>query len=131
MTGHYHNSTGVWHTIGGRSLLRRDEYSLATALSESGYVTGLPVTIPWSFPNATKLPDRVRKPTRIPTEAEMPAAAPTPELLARKSSAAATRSLVFLMTGPSATSAQVTPKSGLRSRPRSWSPDRSRCRGSG
>ncbi len=41
MTGHYHNSTGVWHTIGGRSLLRRDEWSLATALSESGYVTGL------------------------------------------------------------------------------------------
>lgn len=41
MTGHYHNSTGVWHTIGGRSLLRRDEWSLATALSEAGYVTGL------------------------------------------------------------------------------------------
>ncbi len=41
MTGHYHNSTGVWHTIGGRSLLRRDEWSLATALSEGGYVTGL------------------------------------------------------------------------------------------
>jgi arylsulfatase A-like enzyme len=41
MTGHYHNSTGVWHTIGGRSLLRADEWSLATALSEHGYVTGL------------------------------------------------------------------------------------------
>ncbi len=41
MTGHYHNSTGVWHTIGGRSLLRKDEWSLATALSEAGYVTGL------------------------------------------------------------------------------------------
>jgi arylsulfatase A-like enzyme len=41
MTGHYHNSTGVWHTIGGRSLLRQDEWSLATALSEAGYVTGL------------------------------------------------------------------------------------------
>ncbi len=41
MTGHYHNSTGVWHTIGGRSLLRKDEWSLATALSENGYVTGL------------------------------------------------------------------------------------------
>lgn len=25
MTGHYANSTGVWHTIGGRSLLRSDE----------------------------------------------------------------------------------------------------------
>ena len=41
MTGHYHNSTGVWHTIGGRSLLRRDEYSIARAFSDCGYVTGL------------------------------------------------------------------------------------------
>jgi len=41
MTGHYCNSTGVWHTIGGRSLLRRDEWSLASALSEAGYHTGL------------------------------------------------------------------------------------------
>lgn len=41
LTGHYHNSTGVWHTIGGRSLLRKDEWTLATALSEAGYVTGI------------------------------------------------------------------------------------------
>ncbi|MBN1584360.1 MAG: arylsulfatase [Anaerolineae bacterium] len=41
ITGHYHNSTGVWHTIGGRSLLRQDEYSIATAFSENGYRTGL------------------------------------------------------------------------------------------
>ena len=41
MTGHYHNSTGVWHTIGGRSLLRQDEWSLATAFGEAGYATGL------------------------------------------------------------------------------------------
>ncbi|NOY81363.1 MAG: arylsulfatase [Kiritimatiellaeota bacterium] len=41
MTGHYCNSTGVWHTIGGRSLLRRDEWSLATALRENGYRTGM------------------------------------------------------------------------------------------
>ena len=41
MTGHYHNSTGVWHTIGGRSLLRKDEWSLAAAFAEHGYVTGL------------------------------------------------------------------------------------------
>ncbi len=41
LTGHYHNSTGVWHTIGGRSLLRQDEYSLADAFSEHGYVTGI------------------------------------------------------------------------------------------
>jgi arylsulfatase A-like enzyme len=40
-TGHYCNSTGVWHTIGGRSLLRRDEWSLATALGDAGYATGL------------------------------------------------------------------------------------------
>jgi len=41
MTGHFHNSTGVWHTIGGRSLLRRDEWTLATALREAGYRTGI------------------------------------------------------------------------------------------
>lgn len=41
MTGHHCNSTGVWHTIGGRSLLRRDEWSLATALRENGYRTGI------------------------------------------------------------------------------------------
>ncbi len=41
LTGHYHNSTGVWHTIGGRSLLRKDEWTLATALLEAGYTTGI------------------------------------------------------------------------------------------
>jgi len=41
MTGHYCNSTGVWHTIGGRSLLRRNEWTLATALGDAGYRTGL------------------------------------------------------------------------------------------
>ena len=41
MTGHYANSTGVWHTIGGRSLLRKDEWTLATALQENGYTTGI------------------------------------------------------------------------------------------
>lgn len=41
MTGHYHNSTGVWHTIGGRSLLRQDEFGIARAFSENGYRTGL------------------------------------------------------------------------------------------
>ena len=41
MTGHYCNSTGVWHTIGGRSLLRSDEWSLADALSSDAYHTGL------------------------------------------------------------------------------------------
>lgn len=40
LTGHYCNSTGVWHTIGGRSLLREDEWTLPQALKENGYRTG-------------------------------------------------------------------------------------------
>ncbi len=40
-TGHYANSTGVWHTIGGRSLLRENEWTIANALSENGYSTGI------------------------------------------------------------------------------------------
>ncbi len=41
LTGHNCNSTGVWHTVGGRSLLQRDEWSLADALKENGYATGM------------------------------------------------------------------------------------------
>lgn len=41
MTGHFHNSTGVWHTIGGRSLLRSDEVSLADVFRANGYRTGI------------------------------------------------------------------------------------------
>ncbi|MCF7855813.1 MAG: arylsulfatase, partial [Candidatus Pacebacteria bacterium] len=41
LTGHYSNSTGVWHTIGGRSLLRANEWTLADALREDGYRTAL------------------------------------------------------------------------------------------
>ena len=41
LTGHYCNSTGVWHTVGGRSLLRSDEWTLANALGEAGWRTGL------------------------------------------------------------------------------------------
>lgn len=41
LTGHYANSTGVWHTVGGRSLLRADEWTLANALSDAGYRTGI------------------------------------------------------------------------------------------
>ncbi len=41
MTGHYANSTGVWHTIGGRSLLRKNEWTIASALKEHGYTTGI------------------------------------------------------------------------------------------
>lgn len=40
LTGHNCNSAGVWHTIGGRSLLRQDEWTLADALKEAGYRTG-------------------------------------------------------------------------------------------
>ena len=40
-TGHYANSTGVWHTIGGRSLLRENEWTIADAFRDSGYRTGL------------------------------------------------------------------------------------------
>lgn len=41
MTGHYANSTGVWHTIGGRSLLRQHEVSMADFFRHGGYRTGL------------------------------------------------------------------------------------------
>ena len=41
LTGHYANSTGVWHTIGGRSLLRKNEWTLASALRDAGYRTGI------------------------------------------------------------------------------------------
>ncbi|MBT7057144.1 MAG: arylsulfatase [Lentisphaerae bacterium] len=41
MTGHYANSTGVWHTVGGRSLLRGNEVSIADVFAENGYATGL------------------------------------------------------------------------------------------
>jgi len=40
-TGRYANSTGVWHTVGGRSLLRKDEWTIAAAFREQGYRTGL------------------------------------------------------------------------------------------
>ncbi len=40
-TGHYANSTGVWHTVGGRSLLRDDEVTLADVLQNRGYRTGI------------------------------------------------------------------------------------------
>ena len=40
LTGHYCNSAGVWHTIGGRSLLRADEWTLGDALTGAGYRTG-------------------------------------------------------------------------------------------
>ena len=41
MTGRYASRTGVWHTITGRSLLRRDEITLAEVFAAAGYRTGI------------------------------------------------------------------------------------------
>jgi arylsulfatase A-like enzyme len=41
MTGHYSSRTGVWHTIMGRSLLGRDEVTMADVFSSSGYSTAI------------------------------------------------------------------------------------------
>jgi len=41
LTGHYANSTGVWRTSGGRSLLRADEVSMADYFRRNGYATGI------------------------------------------------------------------------------------------
>jgi len=39
LTGHYSVRTGVWHTIQGRSMLRRDELTFGNLLGEAGYRT--------------------------------------------------------------------------------------------
>ena len=41
MTGRYCNRTGVWHTIMGRSLLRKDETTMADVFSANGYKTAI------------------------------------------------------------------------------------------
>lgn len=41
LTGRYCNATGVWHTVMGRSLLRKDEVTLADCFKASGYRTGI------------------------------------------------------------------------------------------
>jgi arylsulfatase A-like enzyme len=41
MTGRYCNRTGVWHTVMGRSLLRKDEVTMADIFTASGYKTGI------------------------------------------------------------------------------------------
>ncbi|MDP6770195.1 MAG: arylsulfatase, partial [Anaerolineales bacterium] len=41
MTGRYCNSTGVWHTVGGRSLLRDSEITMADIFLENDYRTGM------------------------------------------------------------------------------------------
>ena len=40
MTGRYSSRTGVWHTIMGRSILHRDEVTMADVFSANGYSTG-------------------------------------------------------------------------------------------
>jgi arylsulfatase A-like enzyme len=41
LTGRYSSRTGVWHTIRGRSLLRKDEVTLPQTLAAAGYRTGI------------------------------------------------------------------------------------------
>lgn len=41
MTGRYCNRTGVWHTIMGRSLLRKDEVTMADIFRAGGYRTAI------------------------------------------------------------------------------------------
>lgn len=41
LTGHWTNRTGVWHTIMGRSMIRKNEVTLATHLKDGGYATGM------------------------------------------------------------------------------------------
>lgn len=40
LTGQYSSRSGVWHTIGGRSLLREGKVTLAEVLQDAGYQTG-------------------------------------------------------------------------------------------
>jgi arylsulfatase B len=41
LTGRWHNRTGVWHTVMGRSMLRQDEVTLADMLGAHGYRTAM------------------------------------------------------------------------------------------
>ena len=41
LTGRYSSRVGVWHTIMGRSILRRDEVTMAEVFARSGYRTGI------------------------------------------------------------------------------------------
>ena len=40
MTGRYSDRVGVWHTVQGRSMLRRHEITMADVFSSNGYATG-------------------------------------------------------------------------------------------
>lgn len=41
MTGRYSDRVGVWHTVQGRSMLRRRETTMADVFGSNGYATGL------------------------------------------------------------------------------------------
>jgi arylsulfatase A-like enzyme len=41
MTGRYSDRVGVWHTVQGRSMLRRREVTMADIFKDNGYATGL------------------------------------------------------------------------------------------
>lgn len=41
MTGRYANRVGVWHTIGGVSILRQKEVTMAQVFQDNGYETGM------------------------------------------------------------------------------------------
>lgn len=41
MTGHYSNRAGVWHTVQGRSILRRRETTIADVFKDNGYKTAM------------------------------------------------------------------------------------------
>ena len=41
MTGRYSHRAGVWHTILGRSILRRREITMASVFADSGYATAI------------------------------------------------------------------------------------------
>jgi len=40
LTGQYSSRSGVWHTIGGRSLLKKEKVTMAEIFKNSGYETG-------------------------------------------------------------------------------------------
>jgi arylsulfatase A-like enzyme len=41
LTGRHNDAAGVWHTVQGRSQLRKDEITLAQLCKANGYATGL------------------------------------------------------------------------------------------
>ncbi len=41
MTGRYSDRVGVWHTVQGRSMLRRREVTMADIFADNGYATGI------------------------------------------------------------------------------------------